>query len=555
MEKRIFIAVILSVVFLWIWSAIVPAPNPVASPEEERSAETKEAGTRKTEPKDPSGAASPLETATSSTVSSSEISKPVEQPRFEPTAANVENETVVETALYTARFSNRGANLVSFRLKEYGNESGDRVDLVRRNGVAPYRFPFAIQSGDAAFDRRVNGELYEVRESEQGGTRTVEFRYVGPDHVQVTKSFSLGASYQFVFDVSVKGRDLPYRVVVGPGIRVLDAEEKDTQFVRLGDAVLQRDGKLEVVHRDKTKGMLEYSPRPSYIGLEDNYFLAVLQPKVGGSGVVRSIELGSNEDGKPRPELFAGVNAAAGSVSGHAFFGPKKVDIVRKFGLENTLQFGFFGWIAHFLLKALVWINTTTKNFGWSIIVLTIIIKVLLYPLQHKSIVSMKRMQRVQPKVAAIKEKYKKARSDADQRQKMNTEMMKLYQVEGINPASGCLPILLQLPILWAFYSLLGRAIELRGAEFILWIHDLSAKDPYYITPVLMTITMYIQQKMTPMSVDPIQKKMFLAMPFVFGWIFKEFPAGLVLYWLVQNILSILQQYIMNRWWKEHPTE
>jgi YidC/Oxa1 family membrane protein insertase len=135
----------------------------------------------------------------------------------------------------------------------------------------------------------------------------------------------------------------------------------------------------------------------------------------------------------------------------------------------------------------------------------------------------------------------------------MNTEMMKLYQQEGINPMGGCLPMVLQLPILWGFYGLLSRAIELRGAPFMFWIHDLSAKDPYYITPLLMTITMFIQQAITPATGDPAQRRMFLIMPLVFGWIFKEFPSGLVLYWLVQNILTIVQQTIMNKYWKEHP--
>jgi YidC/Oxa1 family membrane protein insertase len=167
----------------------------------------------------------------------------------------------------------------------------------------------------------------------------------------------------------------------------------------------------------------------------------------------------------------------------------------------------------------------------------------------------MKKMQKVQPKVNALKDKYKKAKSDAEQRQKMNMEMMKLYQQEGINPMSGCLPILLQLPILWAFYGLLSNAIELRGAEFMGWINDLSAPDPYYLTPILMTATMFIQQWMTPTTLDPVQRKIFMVLPLVFGFIFKDFPSGLVLYWLVQNVLTIIQQAIMNRYWKDHPIE
>ena len=219
------------------------------------------------------------------------------------------------------------------------------------------------------------------------------------------------------------------------------------------------------------------------------------------------------------------------------------------------MQFGYFGFIAKILLDVLIWINKSTHNYGFAIIVLTILIKVVLYPLQHKSIVSMKKMQRLQPKVEAIKKRYKNATRDPEQRQKMNTETMKLYQQEGVNPMGGCLPMVLQLPILWGFYGLLSRAIELRGAPFIFWIHDLSAKDPYYITPILMTITMFIQQTITPTTVDPAQRRMFLIMPLVFGWIFKEFAAGLVLYWLVQNILTIVQQLIMNKYWKDHPAE
>jgi YidC/Oxa1 family membrane protein insertase len=164
-------------------------------------------------------------------------------------------------------------------------------------------------------------------------------------------------------------------------------------------------------------------------------------------------------------------------------------------------------------------------------------------------------MQKLQPKVEAIKSRYKKAKSDPEQRQKMNMDVMKLYQTEGVNPMGGCLPMLLQLPIFWGFYGLLSRAIELRGAPFVLWIHDLSTKDPYYITPILMTVTMFIQQTLTPTTVDPAQKRMFMIMPLLFGFFFKELPSGLVVYWLVQNILSIIQQLIMNKWWADHPDE
>jgi YidC/Oxa1 family membrane protein insertase len=237
------------------------------------------------------------------------------------------------------------------------------------------------------------------------------------------------------------------------------------------------------------------------------------------------------------------------------FLGPKETKILDQYGMSAALQFGWFSLIGRFFLGALIWLNRFTHNYGFGIIVLTILIKIVLYPLQHKSIVSMKKMQKIQPKVEAIKAKYKKAKSDAEQRQKMNVETMALYQKEGINPMAGCLPLVLQLPILWGFYGLLSRAIELRGAPFILWIHDLSDKDPTYVLPVLMTATMFIQTYITPSTGDPAQRKMFLIMPLVFGFLFKDFPSGLVLYWLVQNTLTIIQQAIMNKWWKEHPIE
>jgi YidC/Oxa1 family membrane protein insertase len=293
-----------------------------------------------------------------------------------------------------------------------------------------------------------------------------------------------------------------------------------------------------------------------FLGIDDNYFLTVVKPEKSGAALLLSRDLPSlKKNEKTRKDFYAALNAVDGLVAGKAFFGPKKAEVLDQFGLGKTLQFGVFGPIARFLLRALIWLYGRIGNYGWSIIVLTILIKLLLYPLQHKSIVSMKKMQKLQPKVNSIRERYKKAKSDADQRQKMNVEMMKLYQQEGVNPMGGCLPIVLQLPILWAFYGLLSHAIELRGAGFFGWITDLSARDPYFITPILMTVTMFLQQWMTPTTVDPAQKKMFMFMPLIFGWIFKEFPSGLVLYWLVQNILTIVQQMIMNRWWQDHPIE
>ncbi|HEX3580333.1 MAG TPA: membrane protein insertase YidC [Thermoanaerobaculia bacterium] len=531
MEKRIFIAVVISIAFLGIWSFVVPklfpelvkkpAPAPVTKP-----VAAKAAPVPKSVP-----AVAP------------EVSAPV--------AATMLKQSFVDTPEFTAVFSNRGAELVSFKLKHYTTSDKQPVELVK--GREPNRtdFPFSIEAKDQPLTDRLNSALYAVTEHDERGVRVIDYRY-SDGHTTVTKTFRVGPEYQFDFAVNITP-PAPYRVVIGPGIRTLAPDEVDSRFIVTGNGVAQTEGKLKVLAREKGDRVSIFDG-VQFVGIEDNYFLTVIKPAKGGQAVIHRADF--KEGKEVRKELYAGVNATSdGTVSGQAFFGPKQTKIVEAYGLDSTLQFGFFGFIARILLDVLIWINKTTRNYGVAIIVLTVLIKIVLYPLQHKSIVSMKKMQKVQPKVEAIKNRYKKSRTDAEQRQKMNTEMMKLYQQEGINPMGGCLPMVLQLPILWGFYGLLQRAIELRGAPFFLWIHDLSGKDPYYITPILMTITMFLQQALTPTTGDPSQRKMFLIMPLVFGWIFKEFPSGLVLYWLVQNILTIAQQLIMNKYWKDHPAE
>ena len=213
-------------------------------------------------------------------------------------------------------------------------------------------------------------------------------------------------------------------------------------------------------------------------------------------------------------------------------------------GVERTLDFGLFGPISVFFLKALRWIYGIVGNYGVAIILLTLGIRILLFPLMHTSTVSMRKMAKVQPKVKEIQAKYKKKKSDPQARAKMNQEMMALYKEEGVNPMAGCLPLLVQLPLLWALYKLFLSAIELRHAPFVLWITDLSAKDPLYVTPVLMTATMWLQQRLAPQAGDPQQQRIMRMMPLIFGIMFLQFPSGLVLYWLANNVITIVQQEI-----------
>jgi YidC/Oxa1 family membrane protein insertase len=213
-----------------------------------------------------------------------------------------------------------------------------------------------------------------------------------------------------------------------------------------------------------------------------------------------------------------------------------------------------FGFFSRGLLIGLDWIHDhVVPNYGWSIVLLTLVIKLVLLPLTHKSYISMRKMQQLAPKMQAIRERYrpklrdKKGRPDVEMQRKMNEEIMALYKSEGVNPAGGCLPMLLQLPVLFAFYRLLYVAVELRGAPWVFWIEDLSIKDPYYVLPIVMGATQFIQTKMTPMAGDPMQRRLFQLMPVFMTVLFIGFPSGLVLYWLTNNVLTIAQQAVYNR--------
>jgi len=546
MEKRIFLAIVISIAFLWGWAALAPKlfpelakkPAPVAKPAATATTTTTTAA--------PSGGAP----ASGAQVPAAEAAA---APQSTPVAASSVQLTTIDKPEYTAVISNRGAQLVSFKLKKYEQKhSKQPVELVKARDPRRSDYPFSIQAPDRALAERLNTSLYTVSERDERGDHIVEYHY-SDGRITAKKTFRFSPQpYLFNFDVALTPA-VPYRLAIGPGLRTLDPEEQDSRIVTTGNGIVETDNKFRIITREKGDPLRVFTPL-EYIGIADNYFLAALRPARGGEGVLMRFTMNPKTK-RHREDLYAAVNAVNGTVAGEAFFGPKETKLLDRYGFGDALQFGWLGLIARFLLGALVWLNRFTHNYGWAIVVLTIALKIVLYPLQHKQTVSMKKMQKVAPKIEAIKAKYKKARTDAEQRQKMNVETMQLYQKEGINPMAGCLPLVLQLPILWGFYNLLSHAIELRGAPWALWIHDLSEKDPTYILPILMTATMFLQTYLMPSTGDPSQRKMFLIMPLFFGFLFKDFPSGLVLYWLVQNILTIIQQLIMNKWWKDHPEE
>ena len=232
------------------------------------------------------------------------------------------------------------------------------------------------------------------------------------------------------------------------------------------------------------------------------------------------------------------------------YVGPKDFDILEAadLALPVSIEFGFLSWLVVPLHRSLSWVHAGVGNWGFAIIILTLLINIVIFPLRHKSVVSMRKMQELQPEMKAIQERYKHLKATDPEKQKMNQEVMALYRDRGVNPASGCLPMLATMPILFAFYRLLSMAIEMRGAPFMLWITDLSVHDPLYITPLVMGGTMVLQQRLQPTQADPMQQRMMMLMPVVVStFMFLWAPAGLVIYWLTSNVLGIGQQLLTNK--------
>lgn len=592
MEKRVLIAVVLSLLVLLAWGKFFAPkpPAPVASPEGAKPAA--EAGVAP--PAAPAAAAAEIQA----------VSPPVPPLAAEPVAESVEREEVLENDFVRLVFSNRGGRLVSVRLKKQMDYEGRPLELVPDFIADAYPFDLEIPS-DPAIQREVRSGLFAV---ERDGA-SLRFAY-GNERVRVQRSFALERAFLQVGVEVYTALPAPWRLAMGPGLRPLEQREAGNRFLLPGGLAYLAGGKVQRLSPLKVEEPQEISlGGVTYAGLEDNYFAAVLFPKEG----LDRIQIQSRHDTfrsdtltspfkaetlpqalKPRvrwdaegmvlalqgvmtPDEEAALASACGSerdikrlrrilaketvqmelrfpangprAAFTAYLGAKDYDFLKTESppLAMLVDLGWFSFIARPLMWSLKGIHSVIPNWGWAIVLLTIILRLLLYPVNHKQMVSMKKMQDIQPKVEAIKRKYKKSSKDMEERNAMNQEIMALYKDQGVNPMGGCLPLLIQIPILWAFYNLLSAAIELRNAPFMLWITDLSAKDPWFITPILMGAAMFVQQMMTPSTGTEAQKKIFLLMPLIFTWMFLSFPSGLVLYWLVNNLLQILQMWLYQR--------
>lgn len=385
-----------------------------------------------------------------------------------------------------------------------------------------------------------SGYSYDVQRLAEGGTKVVFT--ASTDQFTVTKEYSLkDSSYEIALDISVSNHtgtavNVPVVATVGPG---LGKGFNDESFVFFGP-IIGGHGKVEKKRADKVKKTLTID-KSEWGGYTSKYFLFALM----GESFERA-EINKKENSAVS-NMFATMTVPAGGterMSTAIFAGPKHYDNLKTYGngLQKTIDYGTFFFLAIPMTKIMNFSYKFVNNYGIAIIILTIMVKIITLPLTLKSMRSMKGMTKLQPEMVKLREKYK------GEPAKLNAATMELYRQHKVNPMGGCLPMIIQLPIFFALYKSLLVSIELKGAPFILWITDLSAKDPYYVTPIIMGLSMFVVQKMTPTAVaDPTQQKIFMLMPLIFTFLFISFPAGLVLYWLVNNLLSIIQQYVINR--------
>jgi len=471
-------------------------------------------------------------------------------------ASSEEQMVDVTTNLFHARFTNRGAEIKNWTLSRYltaDPQKAKPVELVHTEGK--FRGPLTLQAGDPALSAKLREGLYRVERDfatldAAHPTGRLTFTYQAPDSaVRVTKELTFHHN-SYVVDIAVKTEGLTGPLDLGLGTN-FGVTEWGEGFIGLIGPATWVDEKLE---KDVPEAEVERKGAVRWVALQDKYFLSVLIPSGAGAALVKKegdklVSVGAR---------FASIGADGAMLTAKLYAGPKEYDTLKalNLGLEDTIDFGWFIYGSWSIVKAVAkpifyvlrTINEVTHNFGVTIILLTVGIKLLFVPLQYKSYKSMKEMQLIQPKVVALQSKYK------DDRERLNRELIKLYRDHKVNPVGGCLPMLLQMPVFVALFNILYMTIDLRQAPFLLWITDLSVQDPYYVLPIIMGVSMVVQQKIMPTTMDPTQAKIMLLMPAFMTILFVTFPAGLVLYWLTNNVLTIAQQFVTDRYVYKQPT-
>jgi len=550
MERRVLLAIFLAFLVLYAWQALFvkPAPKPGST-----SGATAPAAASVPVTSGAAPAESTAATGISTPAASAEGAiAPAETAAAPLVGEAAERDVRVETAEVIAVFTNRGARLKSWRLKRYHNQANEPQELVE-NGLPSQPLPFTLRTGTGAIDTPLNTALYTVAGAPPSAPATgpvdLRFEYRNSAGLQAVKEFHLDpASFILTFRATVTNGEqaiIP-SIVWGPALG--DVAEV-SRYTTKAEGILFQDGKVVRLDASKIAKQPTYEGEFKYAGVDDNYFMTAAIQSGTSKVTYQPVAIPPVDPKGTARDLMAYSVAPQTSAPQRFFIGPKDFDLLTAVDpdVAKAINFGTFTIIVVPLLRSLKWVNGYIGNYGWSIITLTFIINLILFPLRHKSVVSMRKMQEIQPEVKAIQDRYKNLKATDPAKQKMNQELMELYKLRGVNPASGCVPMLLTFPFIFAFYALLSTAIELRGAPWFGWIHDLSAHDPYFVVPILMGVSQVWQQRLAPAAgMDPVQQKMMLFMPVFFTFLFLWYPAGVALYWFVNNIWAIGQQYLTN---------
>jgi YidC/Oxa1 family membrane protein insertase len=568
MERRVLFAVFLSFLVLYIYQALIGPPR---EPQEDLSVDTETFPTT-TLPESMAIDSAP-DTAPESVLveQGRQASRLTSVERPSPNQIigdNIQRDIVVENDVFRAVFTNRGGELVSWKLKNY-LENGQPVELIPSDLSSGEPWPFSLAFEDENLTNLAHEALYRSSSNNLrilDRTISLSFDYEDANGLRISKVFLFDpTSNPYLVDVTIKaslgaeplnavmrwGPALGGDTQVGSMLVMAQQPSRALFYGRLLAGGVLQDLDIERLNASDVVNQSTYTGQMEFLGVDNHYFLAAALPSTRDTTIAyRTVPVPPLEpDGAPR-NLIAFDLVLKDGISNLPFFlGPKDFDIlaVAAPSLVRAVDFGWLSFLIVPLHRSLKWIYGFLGNWGWAIIVLTLVINVLIFPLRHKSVVSMRKMQELQPEMKAIQERYANLKATDPGKQKMNQEIMSLYRDRGVNPASGCLPMLLTMPILFAFYRLLSMAIEIRGEPFILWITDLSVHDPWYITPIIMGVSMVVTQRLTPSQADPTQQKIMMFMPIMFTFMFLWAPAGLVLYWLTSNMIGIGQQVITNR--------
>jgi len=585
-NKRIFLAFGLTLLIILLWR---PLMSRLGYSPENPETETPASSTNPS-PSATAATSSAAGTATEASrglgpAKATKPAKPV--PALVPIAGRQAEDVVVENDLYRITFNTQGAVIKSWILRKYTDAQNQPLDLVNQQAAPQLGWPMQLTLPDSALASKLNNAIYAVQTGSDVGAALVGAQGQGhPQGVplqaptkltfafsdgqtEIQKSFSFGHAYQV--DVSVTASDthsgvIPVGVEWTAGFGDYSLGPKTLSST--SEAVYDLGGDVTKIKESKLKGPQSVSGALDYAGLEDHYFVDIFLPRAPGDvfKISRQSWKPTNWTDKELPAPFeVDLSAAAAqSLDFGLFVAPKDLDLLKSVNppLDNLVEFGVFKILAEPLFLGLRYIyEHWVRNYGWAIVILTVLINLALFPLKIKGIHLAQKQQKVAPIIKRIQEKYKQYKMNDPRKQKMNQEIMEIYKQHGINPVAGCLPMVLQLPLIYGFYEVLGTVIELRHAPWFGCVRDLSVPDachpfgiPFALLPTLMIISMFVMQVMTPMgATDPTQKRMMYIMPLVFGTIFYRLASGVVLYYMTANLVGIAQQLIINRFIPHSP--